>query len=109
MESGISRDIEAAIAYLERKGFGNVTLVDEGGNVLIATLGDGAGRETVACVVDGYGEGEEQWDEDAYRESIADLASGGLRFDRGDVITLTHLEGDRALLRHRPGLWPGEE
>lgn len=75
----------------------------------IATEDSPAGRQMIAFIVDEYAAGEEPWDDEAYRECFEDLRSGGLSFDRGDVVQVTPASGNAGLLTLRPGVWPGDE
>jgi len=103
------KGVGAAIGYMERVGFQNVTLANKGGNVVLGTLDEDGEHLMVAVIVDEKAKGEGGWDEGVYLGSFGDLAKGGLRFDRGDVILIRQIAEEQALLRHRSGIWPGEE
>lgn len=103
------KSVAAAIGYMERVGFQNVTLVDEGGNVVLGTLDEGGKHLMVAVIVDEHEGLSEPWDEAMYCENFGELAEGGMKFDRGDLIIIHPIAPDRALLRHQSGIWPGGE
>ncbi|MDO8945012.1 MAG: hypothetical protein Q7U75_17660, partial [Desulfobacterales bacterium] len=67
------------------------------------------GKTLVAVIVDTYCEGEPQWDEDMYADSLADIIGESKDLGRGDAVVIVTLDDDRALLRHHYGLYPPDD